>query len=92
MLLLQVAVVSTALAALGLVGLGIDVIRHQVDPLGTPPRWPWGTAPPTSWSVMTVVSALAGALLGRQFGVLEQHLDMKFSRLRLPRLDLEFRQ
>ena len=63
-LLLQVAVVSTALAALGLVGLGIDVIRHHVDPLGAPPRWPWGTAPPASWSVMTVVSALAGAILG----------------------------
>ena len=63
-LLLQVTVVSTALAPLGLAGLGIDVIRHQVDPLGTPPHWPWGTAPSASWSVMTVVSALAGAILG----------------------------
>ena len=60
----QITLVSVGLLMLGLTGLGIDVIRHNVDPAGTAPRWPWGLAPPSDWGPMTVLFALAGTILG----------------------------
>jgi ATP-binding cassette subfamily B protein len=62
MVLLNVVLVVLSLATLGLTGLGIDFIRHQVQPGSLPPRWPFGMAPPASWTPMTVVSVLAAVI------------------------------
>ncbi len=56
---LHLAVVALGLFGLGLCGLAIDYLRHQLDPASTPPPWPWGWTPPADWPPLAVV-ALAG--------------------------------
>ncbi|OHB76356.1 MAG: ABC transporter [Planctomycetes bacterium RBG_16_64_10] len=60
---LQILLVVIHLAGLGLAGLGIDVIRHALDPSVSVPRWPLGIAPPASWSTFQLVLAIALAIL-----------------------------
>lgn len=54
---------AIALVGLGLTGLAIDVIRHDVDPSSAAPVLPWGISFPTSWSALTQVLVLAGLVL-----------------------------
>ncbi|HUJ71298.1 MAG TPA: ABC transporter ATP-binding protein, partial [Verrucomicrobiae bacterium] len=44
-------------------GLGIDYVRFQVQPGANPPRWPFGFAPPATWTAMNVLEAIAAAML-----------------------------
>ena len=60
----QLTLVTAGLCILGLTGLGIDVIRHDVDPSATPPRWPLGVAPPSTWSALTVVGTITVTMVG----------------------------
>lgn len=62
-ILLQMGLLAFALSGLGLVGLGIDVIGQGVGASDKPPRWPLGFEPPASWSAMTSVLIIAGAVL-----------------------------
>ena len=59
----QLMLLALGMAALGLTGLGIDYIRHEVQPTAPPPRWILGIAPPDAWSAMTVVGVIAVVLL-----------------------------
>lgn len=59
----QLMLLTLGMAALGLTGLGIDYICHQVQPAAPPPRWILGLAPPCAWSPMTVVGVIAAVLL-----------------------------
>jgi ATP-binding cassette subfamily B protein len=60
--LLHLALVALTLSGLGLTGVGIDYVRHHVDPASNPPQWPFELAPPTHWSPRAVVAAIAGAV------------------------------
>lgn len=60
----QAALVVLSLAALTLTGIGIDALRHWVDPQSGPPRWPLGLQPPASWTPIAVTALLAGGILG----------------------------
>jgi ATP-binding cassette, subfamily B, bacterial len=60
---LQLIVLGLALSALGLTGLGIDHIRYSIQPNTPPPRWPFGIAPPSDWSVMKVIGAISIVML-----------------------------
>jgi ABC-type multidrug transport system fused ATPase/permease subunit len=60
---LQVLLLAISLSGLGLTGLGIDFIRKIVQPGARAPHWPFGLAPPSEWSPMTVVAAIAGTLM-----------------------------
>ena len=62
-LVLQFILLALGLASLGFSGLGIDVIRHAIQPGSKPPHWPLGIAPPADWSTMRVISVIAGAIL-----------------------------
>lgn len=62
-LLQQTLLVALNLGGLGLTGLGIDAIRHYLDPQSTPPRWPLGIEPPGDWSPLATVATLAGTIL-----------------------------
>ncbi|HEV3005196.1 MAG TPA: ABC transporter ATP-binding protein [Pirellulales bacterium] len=53
-----------SLGGLGLTGVGIDVIRHHLDPTSAPPRWPLGLAPPERSDPVAVVVALACGVMG----------------------------
>jgi ATP-binding cassette subfamily B protein len=63
MVLLQTLLVAMNLAGLGLTGLGIDYIRSEVDPESPAPQWPLGLVPPSDWTPMQVVFAVAAAVL-----------------------------
>lgn len=58
----QTVLVGLGLFSLGLTGLGIDVIRHAVDPASAAPRWPFGLSPPADWSTMGVLAAIAATV------------------------------
>jgi ATP-binding cassette subfamily B protein len=60
---LQMGLLAMALSGLGLVGLGIDVIGTGVGASDKAPRWPLGFEPPSTWSAMTSVLVIAGAVL-----------------------------
>ncbi len=60
----QALLVALSLAILGLTGVGIDLLRHCVDPTSGPPHWPLGLQPPSRFSPMASVAALAAAMLG----------------------------
>jgi len=59
----QAVLVVMTLCGLGITGLGIDFIRHSVDPSVAAPRWPLDIAPPSNWQPLTVVAAIAGSIL-----------------------------
>ena len=54
---LQALVLLLGLAGLGGAGLAIDFLRHQLEPGAAEPSWPFGLAPPASWSPQTVLIA-----------------------------------
>jgi ATP-binding cassette subfamily B protein len=60
----QALLVALSLAGLGLTGVGIDALRHWVDPQSGPPHWPFGWQPPPSFSPIAVTALLAAAILG----------------------------
>ena len=59
----QVALLAFGLAGLGLTGLAIDFVRFKTDPSAPEPRWPFGMAPPATWSSTGVLAAIAGTLV-----------------------------
>jgi ATP-binding cassette subfamily B protein len=59
-LTLHALLVALTLGGLGLTGLGIDTVRHHVDPSSAPVRWPLGWSPPTHWETFTTVVFVAG--------------------------------
>ncbi len=63
MVALHVLLVGLTLSGLGLTGVAIDYIRHEVDPSSTTPRWPFSWQPPASWEPFAVVSAAAAGIL-----------------------------
>src|SRR5262245_44084698 len=60
---LHIALVVLNLSGLGLTGIGIDFIRHEVASSGRAPSWPFGIAPPADWQAMSIVTAIAAAVL-----------------------------
>lgn len=60
--LLQMGLLAFALSGLGLVGLGIDVIGQGIGASEKAPNWPFGIEPPSAWSPMQQVLAIAGAV------------------------------
>lgn len=62
-------VLSLVLLLLGIVGLKllgvvIDVIRHAMNPTGSPaPSYPFGWQPPADWSALHIVAILALAIV-----------------------------
>jgi len=61
--LYQLALLALGMAALGLTGLCIDYIRHQIQPAAPLPHWPMGLEPPAAWSRLTVVVVISAVLL-----------------------------
>lgn len=60
----QLALLAMSLAGLGLMGLAIDVIRHQIDPAGSPATdWPWGLRLDLAFAPLSLVWLLAAAVL-----------------------------
>lgn len=63
-LVYQTILLSFGLFGLGYTGLGIDEIRHRVDPSVPAPHWPFNLRPPESWDGMLVIGVVAFLVLG----------------------------
>jgi ATP-binding cassette subfamily B protein len=63
LLVLQSLLLGTALAALDLSGVGIDVILFRAGAVKRPAVYPFGFVPPTRWPALAEVSLIAGAIL-----------------------------
>lgn len=63
-IVLHALLVVFNVSALGMTGLGIDFLRHEVTPSSVPPRWPFGFAPPADWPPLLVIVVIAAAVLG----------------------------
>src|SRR5690606_21166200 len=64
--LTQLVMLAMALSGLGLIGLGIDVLRDAVSLTpadSTGPRYPFGLDPPDHYSTMSVVCLIALGIL-----------------------------
>jgi len=62
-LVLQLIILALGMLGLSFWGLGIDYLRHVLDPAAKPPRWPFGLQPPGDWPALGVMAAIGGALL-----------------------------
>jgi ATP-binding cassette, subfamily B, bacterial len=51
------------IAGLKLLGVVIDVIRHALNPSLPPPIYPFGWNPPTTWSPLQIVTAIAVTIM-----------------------------
>jgi ATP-binding cassette subfamily B protein len=58
----QVLLLALGLVGLGLAGLAIDIIRHELQPSAAV-RWPLGWSPPPGFSSMLLVTMAGGAVL-----------------------------
>lgn len=63
----QVTLVLLTLGGVGFTGLGIDFLRHQVDPSAQAPLWPLDLAPPPHWQPFQVVTLIAALIVGLAF-------------------------
>lgn len=63
-LVLQAALVGIGLLGMNLTGVGIDVLRCELDSGGSAPRWPLGLAPPVEWPALAKIGCIAGEILG----------------------------
>lgn len=59
----QGVLVGLTLAGLGLTGIGIDWLRHQLDPSAAPPQWPFGWQIPSSWTAGQSLWFISGLIL-----------------------------
>ena len=60
---LSVLLLLFSIVGLKWLGVAIDVIRYALDPALPPPVYPFGWNPPAAWPPLTVVAALAGAIV-----------------------------
>ncbi|QDU72401.1 ABC transporter ATP-binding protein [Mucisphaera calidilacus] len=60
---LQVLLLSLTLSGLGFVGLGLDVLGHDIGVLDRAPAWPFGWEPSEDWTTLSLALLLAGAVL-----------------------------
>jgi len=63
MIAMHLGLVALTLSGLGLTGLGIDYIRYVIEPGSAAPDWPLGIRPPSNWTPMQVVLAIAAAVM-----------------------------
>lgn len=60
--LLHVLLVAMNVGGLGLTGVGIDFVRHEVDPTSTPPQIPFGLSLPAGWTALQQLALIAGLI------------------------------
>lgn len=76
-IVLQLVLLVLGLAGLSFVGLGIDVLYHEVNPAARAPHWPFGWEPPEGTSALDQVLILAVAIVA--FAVVRAGLTYAYS-------------
>ena len=62
-MILSLVLLLLGIMGLKLLGLVIDVIRQALDSLLPPPLYPFGWLPPTNWSALQIVTAIAVTIM-----------------------------
>ncbi|HUE37772.1 MAG TPA: ABC transporter ATP-binding protein, partial [Candidatus Acidoferrum sp.] len=62
---LSLALLLLGIAGLKLLGVVIDVIRHALNATAPVPQYPFGWQPPSEWSPLQIVTALALAIVAQ---------------------------
>jgi ATP-binding cassette subfamily B protein len=80
---LSLVLLMLGLAGLQLLGVVIDVIRHALDATQQAPRYAFGWRPPTQWTALRIVTALALAIVGQALlrAVLTYYYNLATARL-----------
>lgn len=63
MLLFDLVLVTLTMGSLGMTGIAIDYIQHQVNPASPSPRFPFGWIPPADVAPFYIVCRIAGMVL-----------------------------
>lgn len=89
----QFLLLFMGLFGLGLTGLGIDHLRHEVNPSTPAPAWPFGLVPPEGWSPMMtlVVIAMGVLIMALARGVLNGLYTLAFADLLQAKLVVRLR-
>jgi len=76
---LQALLLVFALSGLGLMGLGVDIIRYHLPgaAIPKPPRWPCGWTPPAQWPPLQLIALVAAAILA--FGLVRALLNLCYT-------------
>jgi ATP-binding cassette subfamily B protein len=61
-LLYQIVLLLLVIAGMGVIGLGFDIVRHQLQPTSPLPHWPLGFVPPPTWSPLARIGVISGVL------------------------------
>jgi len=82
-LALSLMLLFLGLLGLQLLGVVIDVIRHALDPSQRAAVYPLGWTPPSGWSPLQIVTALAGCIIAQALlrAVLTYYYNMATARL-----------
>jgi len=60
---LQILMLILGIVGLAFAGMGVDIIRYEIESHTSPPEWPLGLRPPADWHGLPLLAALAGAIL-----------------------------
>lgn len=63
-LAIQLVLLALGMAGLAMAGMGVDVIRYEIEAHIPPPRWPLGIHVPPEWHGMPLLAVLAGVIAG----------------------------
>jgi len=75
---IQLLLLTMTLSGLGLTGVGIDFIRHELQPATTrAPRWPFNLAPPAGWTPVGVVATVAASVFA--FALVRSFLSFAYA-------------
>ena len=82
-LFLQVALLILGMTGLTMTGMGVDVIRYEIESRSAPPKWPLGLQPPAGMHGMSLLFLFGGSvlLLALVRGVLNYFYDVWVARL-----------
>jgi ATP-binding cassette subfamily B protein len=82
-ILQQMLRVAMSLSGLGLVGLGIDALRHELDPAAAAPRWPFGFSPAPETPPLVGILLIAGGIVGLSLtqGIIRWCAELSSARL-----------
>jgi ATP-binding cassette, subfamily B, bacterial len=83
LLFLQIALLILGMAGLTMAGMGVDVIRYEIESRSAPPKWPLGLQPPAGMHGMSLLLVFGGSvlLLAVVRGVLNYFYDVCVARL-----------